>query len=152
MIKSLLLLSAPLLVVSDQLRGEPTNFEVVSDGLVFESIPEPQVDRRRILAEIHGGHVPDLYSPDSHREEEEEEETPFVPMVFDGEGDAETAVASEAEGEKSVGEPMVRSAPIARKLRRVKAPVKKAKKESLRDVDVPLVSFTVRYHVLCSHT
>eukprot|EP00804_Cyclotella_cryptica_P015903 CCRYP_006388-RA/>CCRYP_006388-RA protein AED:0.08 eAED:0.08 QI:3191/1/1/1/0.5/0.33/3/246/591 len=136
MIKSLILLSAPLLVVSEQLRGEPTNFDSVSEGLVFESVPEPQFDRRRILAEIHGGHVPDLYYHDVPHGEEQDER-PYVPMVFDGE--EEGTAASEAEGEESVDVPIVRYAPVARKLRRVTAPVNKAKKESLRDVDAPLL-------------
>ena len=52
---SLLLLTAPLIIAAQTISHYE---ESVSDGLIFESNEaEEQVDRARILAEVHGGIV-----------------------------------------------------------------------------------------------
>jgi hypothetical protein len=50
MMKSILLLTTPLLIAG-------SGYDAVSDGLIFESNEEEQLDRHRILADIHGGAV-----------------------------------------------------------------------------------------------
>eukprot|EP01082_Thalassiosira_pseudonana_P007930 g6595.t1 g6595 contig23:833300-835174(+) len=105
---------------------QSSNFEVIGEGLTFESAPEPPIDRRRILEEafINGSEWEDEFPEGVEMEEEA-----FDPSV--------NAMES---GEDSVGEPLEFAArPIARKLRRVSVPVNKAKKESMRDVSAPLV-------------
>ena len=53
---SLLLLTAPLIIAAQTTSSHYE--ESVSDGLIFESNDaEQQVDRARILAEVHGGIV-----------------------------------------------------------------------------------------------
>lgn len=50
MMKSILLLTAaPLLTAAE------SGYDAVSEGLTFESSPVEELDRHRILAEIHGG-------------------------------------------------------------------------------------------------
>lgn len=48
--KSLILLTAPLLTAAAE-----SGYDAVSEGLTFESSPVEEVDRHRILAEVHGG-------------------------------------------------------------------------------------------------
>lgn len=59
MMKSILLLTTPLLIAG-------SGYDAVSDGLIFESKEVEQLDRHRILADIHGGVVSDVSSSNNN--------------------------------------------------------------------------------------
>jgi hypothetical protein len=155
LISPLLLISTA--VVSADRLGSTLNYEEsIGSGVTFEAPEQPHIDRRRVLQEVNGSDASDNYQPGSLEieptDETSEDERPFVVMDFGYEGDDAVADLEEMyedmeetddDGFDTVGEPMIFSQPIARKLRKPSAPVNKAKKESFRDASIPVVSFVV---------
>lgn len=140
-------------VVSADRLGSTLNYEEsIGSGVTFEAPEQPHIDRRRVLQEVNGSDANDNYQPGSLEieptDETSEDERPFVVMDFGYEGDDAVADLEEMyedmeetddDGFDTVGEPMIFSQPIARKLRKPSAPVNKAKKESFRDASIPVM-------------
>lgn len=119
---------------AERLGSSHSHIEVVGDPLTFESqLPEPTIDRIGIPSTLDFVSTSQI-DVEKHAHESsshvEVDEPLLAPLDVNN---------HELDGTLEIGDNKVPSEPITRKLRKVDGPSDLAKKESLRDVSLPLV-------------